>query len=212
MTGRGALISFEGSEGCGKSTQIRLLRARLERAGRPVELLREPGGTAAGEAIRHLLQHSQDGAGMAPECELLLFAASRAQLVRERIRPLLDSGVTVLLDRFLDSTTVYQGLAGGLPEEAVSAINAFATGGTVPDATLLMDMDAATARARITATGRPLDRIESQAPEFFEKVRAGYLALARREPARIHVLDATLAAEDIHETVWTIVSPLCHAV
>jgi dTMP kinase len=128
----GFLLSFEGSEGCGKSTQIRLLRERLEQSGRRVEVLREPGGTEIGESIRHLLQHSKEGAAMTPEAELLLFAASRAQIVREKIRPLLEAGVFVILDRFLDSTSVYQGHARGLPLDAVNAINRFAIGGTLP--------------------------------------------------------------------------------
>ncbi|MCB1224800.1 MAG: dTMP kinase, partial [Verrucomicrobiales bacterium] len=139
------LISFEGTEGCGKSTQLALLRARLEASGRPVELLREPGGTRLGEKIRHLLQHDDELENLNPEAELLLFAASRAQLVRERILPLLRAGTTVLLDRFLDSTTVYQGHARGLPLDAVAAINAFAVGGTLPDLTFLLDMDATAA-------------------------------------------------------------------
>lgn len=202
----GFLLSFEGSEGCGKSTQIALLRERLEKSGRRVEVLREPGGTEMGESIRHLLQHAKEGHGMTPETELLLFAASRAQLVREKIRPLLESGVFVILDRFLDSTTVYQGIARGLPLESVSAINAFAIGGTLPQLTLVLDMETQTAWQRIHATGRELDRMESQPPEFFEKVRQGYLSLAAAEPKRIQVLDASASPEAVHEAVWAEVS------
>ncbi|HYF36636.1 MAG TPA: dTMP kinase, partial [Prosthecobacter sp.] len=145
----GFLLSFEGSEGCGKSTQIRLLAARLRAEGQQVEVLREPGGTAVGEEIRHLLQHAQAGTGMTAEAELLLFAASRAQLVREKIRPLLAGNAFVVLDRFLDSTTVYQGVARGLPLVSVAAINELATGGTLPRLTILLDMDAKTAWNRI---------------------------------------------------------------
>lgn len=206
MASTGILISFEGSEGCGKSTQIRLLRARLERAGRRVELMREPGGTAIGEAIRHLLQHAPEGAGMSAETELLLFAASRAQLVREKIRPLLEAGAVVLLDRFLDSTTVYQGAARGLPAASVAAINAFAVGGTLPALTFLLDMEAAVAHQRIAQAGRELDRIESQPLAFFEKVRQGYLELAAAEPERVQVLDATDTPEAIHERLWHILT------
>jgi dTMP kinase len=198
----GFLLSFEGSEGCGKSTQIRLLRERLEKSGRTVEVLREPGGTEVGESIRHLLQHAKEGHRMTPEAELLLFAASRAQIVREKIRPLLGAGVFVILDRFLDSTTVYQGIARGLPIESVRAINAFAIGGTLPQLTLVLDMDTQTAWQRIHATGRELDRMESQPPEFFEKVRQGYLQLAAGEPQRIHVIDASAPPEAVHEVVW----------
>jgi dTMP kinase len=203
----GFLLSFEGSEGCGKSTQIRLLRERLEAAGRRVEVLREPGGTAAGEQIRHLLQHAQEGASLCAEAELLLFAASRAQIVREKIRPLLATGAFVILDRFLDSTTVYQGFARGLPLVSVRAINAFAIGGTLPDLTLLLDMDSATARERIACSGRALDRMESQPAEFFDRVRAGYLELARAEPERIRVLQAGQSPEAVHADIWSLVQP-----
>ncbi len=198
----GFLLSFEGSEGCGKSTQIRLLKERLEKSGRRVEVLREPGGTQIGESIRHLLQHAKEGATMTPEAELLLFAASRAQIVREKIRPLLEAGVFIILDRFLDSTTVYQGIARGLPLESVRAINAFAIGGTLPQLTLVLDMDTHTAWQRIHATGRELDRIESQPPEFFEKVRQGYLEVARAEPQRMQIIDAAASPEAVHEAVW----------
>ena len=207
---RGMLISFEGTEGCGKSTQLALLLARLEASGRPVELLREPGGTRLGEKIRHLLQHDDELENLNPEAELLLFAASRAQLVRERILPLLRAGTTVLLDRFLDSTTVYQGHARGLPLDAVAAINAFAVGGTLPDLTFLLDMDATAAHQRISASGRELDRIERQPTAFFDQVRAGYLALAETE-TRVHRLDATLDPETLHARIWTLVEDHSHA-
>ena len=202
----GFLLSFEGSEGCGKSTQIALLRTRLESAGRSVVVLREPGGTELGESIRHLLQHAKEGAAMTSETELLLFAASRAQLVREKIRPLLEAGTFVILDRFLDSTTVYQGIARGLPLESVRAINHFAIGGTLPQLTLVLDMDSATARQRIHQTGRELDRIESQPLSFFERVRQGYLDVAASESQRIQVIDAGAAPEAVHEAVWERVS------
>lgn len=205
----GFLLTFEGSEGCGKSTQIRLLRERLEKSGRKVEVLREPGGTEVGESIRHLLQHAKEGHGMTSEAELLLFAASRAQIVREKIRPLLEKGVVVILDRFLDSTTVYQGHARGLPLESVRAINAFAIGGTLPQLTIVLDMDTQTAWQRIHATGRELDRMESQPRGFFEKVRQGYLDLAAAEPQRIQIIDAGASPETVHEAVWeTVVAKL----
>ncbi|MCX6839903.1 MAG: dTMP kinase [Verrucomicrobia bacterium] len=208
----GFLLSFEGSEGCGKSTQIRLLRERLEQSGRKVEVLREPGGTEIGESIRHLLQHSKEGAAMTPEAELLLFAASRAQIVREKIRPLLEAGVFVILDRFLDSTTVYQGIARGLPLGSVRAINAFAIGGTLPQLTLVLDMDSATARQRIHQTGRELDRIESQPQSFFEKVRQGYLEVARAEPSRVKIIVASATPEVVHESIWQFLTAQNHAV
>ncbi len=208
----GFLLSFEGSEGCGKSTQIALLCARLEATGRSVVVLREPGGTELGESIRHLLQHSKAGAAMTPETELLLFAASRAQLVREKIRPLLESGTFVILDRFLDSTTVYQGIARGLPLESVRAINHFAIGGTLPQLTLVLDMDSATAWQRIHQSGRELDRMESQPQSFFEKVRQGYLDVAQAEPARVKIIDASATPEAVHENIWQVITAQSHAV
>lgn len=208
----GFLLSFEGSEGCGKSTQIALLRARLEAAGRSVVVLREPGGTELGESIRHLLQHAKEGAAMTPETELLLFAASRAQLVREKIRPLLESGTFVILDRFLDSTTVYQGIARGLPLESVRAINHFAIGGTLPQLTLVLDMDSATAWQRIHQSGRELDRMESQPQSFFEKVRQGYLEVAQAESRRVKIIDAAATPEVVHENIWQVITAQSHAV
>ena len=205
-TPTGFLLSFEGSEGCGKSTQIRVLKERLEKAGREVVVLREPGGTEIGESIRHLLQHAKEGHAMTLETELLLFAASRAQIVREKIRPLIESGAFVILDRFLDSTTVYQGHARGLPLESVNAINRFAIGGTLPQLTILLDLDTPTAWQRIHATGRELDRMESQPPEFFEKVREGYLQLAAAEPGRIKVVDAGATPEAVHEAIWALLA------
>jgi dTMP kinase len=208
----GFLLSFEGSEGCGKTTQIRLLRERLEASGRKVEVLREPGGTEIGESIRHLLQHAKEGHSMTSETELLFFAASRAQIVREKIRPLVESGVFVILDRFLDSTTVYQGHARGLPLDSVRAINAFAIGGTLPQLTLVLDMDSATAWQRIHQTGRELDRIESQPQSFFEKVRQGYLEVARAEPSRVKIIVASATPEVVHENIWQLLAAQSHAV
>jgi len=211
MANGGMLITFEGSEGCGKSTQIQRLCARLQAAGCEVMMLREPGGTVVGEKVRDLLQHTKEAANMTPESELLLFAASRAQLVREKIRPALERGAMVILDRFLDSTTVYQGIARGLPMESVMAINRFAVGHTLPDLTVVLDMNADQAWERIHATGRELDRMESQPREFFEKVRQGYLHLAVEQPNRMVVLDAAQTPEAIEEQVWKLVEDRRHA-
>lgn len=209
----GFFISFEGSEGCGKSTQIQRLRAHLEAAGREVMVLREPGGTLVGEHIRHLLQHEkEDAANMTPETELLLFAASRAQIVREKIQPALARGAVVMLDRFLDSTTVYQGIARGLPLDAVRAINAFAVGPTLPQLTLVLDLASGIAWSRIHQTGRELDRMESQPREFFDKVRQGYLDLAKQEPQRIAVIDASQGIETVEAEIARIVEARMHAV
>ncbi len=207
----GLLISFEGSEGCGKSTQIQRLKARLEAAGQSVELRREPGGTVVGERIRDLLQHTKEAANMTPEAELLLFAASRAQLVREKIRPALDAGTVVILDRFLDSTTVYQGLARGLPMESVRAINRFAVGDVIPHLTVVLDMDARAAWERIQRSGRELDRMEAQPLEFFEKVRQGYLHLAVEQPQRMVVVNAAQTPDVIEQQIWKLVEDRRHA-
>lgn len=207
----GLLISFEGSEGCGKSTQIQRLKARLEAAGRTVELRREPGGTHIGERIRDLLQHDKQAHQMTPVTELFLFAASRAQLVREQIKPSLDAGNVVILDRFFDSTTVYQGYARGLPLEHVHAINRIAVGDVIPHLTVVLDMDARAAKERIHRDGRELDRIESQPAEFFEKVRQAYLHLAVEQPQRMVVLDASQTPDVIEVQIWKLVEDRSHA-
>lgn len=207
---RGIFVSFEGSEGCGKSTQIRLLANRLKDLGHRVITTREPGGTEIGEQLRHLLQFSEAGHTMASETELLLFAASRAQLVREVILPALESGTTVLADRFLDSTTVYQGVARKLDPAEVAAINRFAVGGTVPDITFVLDLDPEIARERmrhrVAPAGAP-DRMESQPAAFFDAVRAGYLTIVRDNPARVRFLDAAGTVESISERIWLEVAP-----
>lgn len=197
MTGTGIFISFEGSEGCGKSTQIRRLADALRQKDREVLILREPGGTPIGEVIRHLLKHDENAAGMTPEAELLLFAASRAQLVREVIQPALERGAVVLCDRFLDSTSVYQGVARALNESDVATINAFAVGETLPDLTLLLDLDAAEGRRRAAARQEAPDRMEQENEEFYEAVREGYRKLAMLHPGRIVLLDASLDEEGV---------------
>jgi len=143
------LITFEGSEGCGKSTQVKRLPAHLEKCGIRPTVLREPGGTAIGEAIRHLLQHSEENQAMTPETELLLFEASRSQLVREKMQPALRRGEWVICDRFFDSTTVYQGAARQLHLGLVKKLNAFVVGDCVPDLTFVLDIDRATAQSRL---------------------------------------------------------------
>ncbi len=205
----GLFISFEGSEGCGKSTQIRLLTQSLESLGRRVVAVREPGGTAVGEAIRHLLQHAPEGERMVPEAELLLFAASRAQLVREVIQPALEGGAVVVSDRFLDSTTVYQGVARRIADGDTARINDFAVGGILPRLTFLLDIDPAAAATRLD--GRPKDRIERESRAFFEAVRSGYLALARKESSRIVVLDASQPAADLATEILSRVTSLLPA-
>src|SRR5256712_12186591 len=142
-------ITFEGSEGCGKSTQVQRLAARLQRSGVPYLVTREPGGTPIGETIRELLQFAPHNSAMTPETELLLFEASRSQLVREIIKPALERGLCVIADRFFDSTTVYQGAARKLNGQVVGQLNAFAAGDCVPDLTFVLDIDLATAQSRM---------------------------------------------------------------
>jgi dTMP kinase len=207
----GVFITFEGSEGCGKTTQIQRLAARLEKTGLPVLLTREPGGTPLGESIRHLLKFAEEGKDMTPEAELLLFAASRAQLVRRVIEPALDAGSWVIADRFMDSTTVYQGVARRLDFEVVRIINDFAVGDRRPDLTFVLDVDAAETRLRLLRRPRPLgapDRMEQMPPAFYEAVREGYLTLARDEPERFRVIHAGRSAEVVEEEVWEHVSGL----
>ena len=164
-------ITFEGSEGCGKSTQVKRLTARLEKSGVPFLITREPGGTPIGESIRELLQFAPESAAMTPETELLLFEASRAQLVREVVKPALRSGKCVIADRFFDSTTVYQGVARKLDGKFVQQLNAFAVGDCIPEITFFLDVDLKTARARIKGPRRP-DRMEMESDEFYEQVIA----------------------------------------
>ncbi len=201
----GFFISFEGSEGCGKSTQIRRLVDWLTAAGHEPILVREPGGTPIGESIRHLLQHSEEGRAMTPEAEILLFAASRAQLVRQTILPALAAGRVVISDRFLDSTTVYQGVARKIPAEAVDRINRFAAGPRLPDVTFLLDMDSTEALSRVSRRASDKrDRMEEEPLAFYEAVRQGYLACAAAEPERIRVLDATKSEDMIAEAITAI--------
>lgn len=197
----GFFITFEGGEACGKSTQIRLLAKCLADTNRPPVLVREPGGTPPGEEIRHLLQHSKAGASLSAETELLLFAASRAQLVREVILPSLANGRVVISDRFHDSTTVYQGVARRLHSESVAVINDFAVGGCVPDVTFLIDLPFETALSRMENRGGPPDRMEAQPREFHEAVRSGYLELAGRNPARFVVIDGNRPPMEIHSAI-----------
>jgi len=202
---RGAFITFEGSEGCGKSTQVSRLAARIEQIGVRTLITREPGGTAIGEKIRDLLQFAPESFAMAPETELLLFEASRSQLVRETIRPALEQGTVVISDRFFDSTTIYQGVARKLEPEIVARLNEFAVGPDRPDLTILLDIDAASARARMLRRTRPVtvvDRMEQEPIEFYERVCEAYRDLARREPTRVVLIDGTQTPDEIEGQIW----------
>ena len=198
-------ITFEGSEGCGKSTQVRRLTTRLEQAGVPFLVTREPGGTPIGESIRELLQFAPQSASMTSETELLLFEASRAQLVREILKPALKNGNCIIADRFFDSTTVYQGVARKLDAKTVAALNAFAVGDCVPDITFVLDVDLKTAHARMKAPRRP-DRMEMQPEDFYERVIEGYRKLAAAEPDRIILIDGTKSADAVEAEIWKVLS------
>ena len=204
VTKKGILISFEGSEGCGKSTQIRRIADRLEAIDHvDVIVTREPGGTDIGEEIRHLLMHSSNNPAMVPEAELLLFAASRAQLVRELILPNVKAGKMVLCDRFLDSTTVYQGVARQIGQDPVTQINDFAVGDIVPDLTVSVDVPAEVGLERIKHRISDMpDRMEEENVSFYAKVREGYLILARSLPDRFLVVDGTKMPQEVEEEIW----------
>ena len=199
----GIFITFEGTEGCGKSTHIKKLTMRLEREGHTVRTLREPGGTESGEEVRELLKHGPDN--LTPEAELLLMNASRAQLVREIIRPALAAGEVVLCDRFYDSTTVYQGAGRGLDAAQVQSIIDFAVGETRPDLTILLQIPIEISEKR-RANRRGTDRFESANREFFERIEAGYAALAQSEPDRIRAINADRLLNTVQADIWTAVS------
>ena len=194
-------ITFEGSEGCGKTTQAQRLAARLKRSGIPHLLTREPGGTPIGETIRELLQFAPHNSDMTAETELLLFEASRSQLVRETIKPALERGLCVIADRFFDSTTVYQGAARKLDREMVERLNAFVVGDCIPDITFVVDVNAATAASRMQKP-RKADRMEQQPAEFYERVREGYRELAKRDPNRVVLIDGSRDANQIENEIW----------
>jgi dTMP kinase len=196
-------ITFEGSEGSGKSTQVRRLAARLERSGVPHLVTREPGGTPIGETIRELLQFASHNASMTPETELLLFEASRSQLAREIIKPALERGLCVIADRFFDSTTVYQGAARKLDREMVEGLNAFAVGDCIPDVTFVLDIDAANAKSRMQKPRRP-DRMEQEPADFYESVREAYRELASREPNRVMLVNGARDADEIENEIWKV--------
>jgi len=208
----GLFITFEGTEGTGKSTQIALLAERLWSAGHRVRTLREPGGTPIGEEIRHTLKHSNANHAMTSEAELLLMNASRAQLVREVIRPALDAGEIVVCDRFYDSTTAYQGYGRQLDMKMVQNIIDVAVGPTRPQLTLLLLVPPEEAAQRLASRQATLpfmrDRIEEADREFFERVEHGYQAIAASEPQRVRTVRAAGRIEEIQASIWQLVEPL----
>ena len=188
-------VTFEGVDGSGKSTQARLLAERLRSEGREVVLTREPGGTTTGERIREILLH---GEALAPWAEAALFAAARAELLEEVVRPALDRGADVVSDRYLDSSLAYQGIARGLGVEPVLELNRLATSGLLPDRTFVILLPPAEAAARRSGE---LDRIEREGAAFAEDVDRAYREIAGAFPDRVRVVDGTLYAEDIAEIV-----------
>jgi dTMP kinase len=209
----GLFITFEGNEGSGKSTQISLLAERLRLAGRIVRTLREPGGTPIGEEIRHTLKHSKVNHAMTPEAELLLMNASRAQLVREVIRPALAHHEIVLCDRFYDSTTAYQGYGRRLDLRIVEQIIEVAVGDTRPNLTLLLMVPQDVSEQRRLARQSTLpfmvrDRMEEADRAFFERVAKGYQAVAAAEPNRVRSIPATASVDQLRATIWSMIEPL----
>ena len=202
----GKLISFEGSEGSGKSTQLSRLAAHLHKAGREVVSTREPGGTEIGEQIRNIIVHNSKGDEMCAETELLLFTAARAQVVREVIAPALTRGAVVLTDRYLDSSTVYQGIGRNLAADPVAQVKRFAVGNVMPDLTIVIDVPTEVSLARIRQRASDLpDRMERENIDFYKKIREGYLLLARGLPDRFAVLDGTLNEDALEKKIWATV-------
>ncbi len=198
-SGHGLFVTFEGIEGAGKTTQAKLLTDALAARGLPVELVREPGATPLGEAIRRLLLDPQ--AVICPAAETLLFLAARAQNVADRIWPALEQGATVVCDRFSDSTLAYQGYARNVSIEAIRTLTEFSTGGLWPDLTILLDVDVNVGLTR----QQERNRMEDEPVAFHEMVRLGYLQEAQREPSRFAVLDASQDSQTLHSRILDIV-------
>lgn len=198
-------ITFEGIEGSGKSIQTRILYRKLLRSGIPAILVHEPGSTPVGERLTRLLKWSRN-AKISPLAELMLFNASRAQLVEEVIKPALDEGKVVICDRYTDSTIAYQGYGRGLDIKIIKNVNDISTQGIMPDLTVLLDLQVKDSLARIR--NREHDRFEKEAVSFHNKVRKGYLQLAGDEPRKWLVIDASQSKETIGEIIWKRVNNL----
>ncbi len=202
-------ISFEGIDGSGKTTQAKKLAARLEESGKKVLFLREPGGTEISEQIRQILLNKKN-LKMTQISELLLFSASRAQLVTEVIKPALAQGTIVITDRFVDSTTAYQGSGRGLHIGGVKSINALATSGLMPRRTFFIDIPVAEMYERRRSSGQEIDRMEMSNEEFYQRVRDGYKEIAAEEPGRFITIDGRQSIDEIHTIIWTEVDGLLH--
>ena len=200
---QGLFITFEGPDGCGKTTQMNLLAQYFEKKGKKVVLTREPGGKGLGEKVREILLNYNGE--VSDRCESFLFLADRAQNIDIIVKPAVEKGKIVLCDRHIDSTVAYQGYGRGLDINEINMLNNLATGGKKPDLTLVFDVDVETSMKRV---GKEKDRMESAGIDFHNRVRNGYLELAKQEPDRIKVLDATKTIEEIHEKVIEIIEKL----
>jgi dTMP kinase len=203
-----AFITFEGIDGSGKSTQMRMLASELRLRGREVVSTREPGGTPLGTRLREALLDAQEQVD--PLAELLLYAADRAQHVRALVRPALESGRIVLSDRYADATVAYQGAGRGFPDELIAEVVALATGGLKPDMTLIFDLtvDESRSRAQKRARGKvPQDRLDAEDAAFHTRVRDAYLKIAAAEPDRVRIVDASGSVEETHVAVLGLVMP-----
>ncbi|MCL5268558.1 MAG: dTMP kinase [Bacteroidetes bacterium] len=198
------LIAFEGIDGSGKTTQAELLSKRLAGEGIDNEVLREPGGTKLGEGVRELLLHRTD-LKINPATEFLLFSASRAQLVREKIIPLLEQDKIVILDRYFYSSIAYQGFGRGIPIEEIETVSKFATQNVVPDIVFLVDLNIETALQRRMAAGRGADRMENSEVRFFESAIGGFSYCAKKEPSRFVIVDGREPAQRISDKVFDVV-------
>ena len=200
-SGKGVFISFEGPECAGKTTQIRMLQEYFNKKNIDTVVTREPGGTVIGEELRKIVKHHVGETAVVDEAEVLLFAASRAQHVHKVIVPALNSGINVICDRYVDSTTAYQGYGRGLDLSFIEMLNRFATAGCMPDLTFVLDLTAEESSDRIGKREETLfieDRIESAELSFHKKVRQGFLEIARREPQRVKIISAVQPKEVIH--------------
>jgi dTMP kinase len=206
-TKSGLFITFEGGEGCGKSTQAKILYRKMQKVNIPCVLTQEPGGTPLGDEVRDLLKTKRP-LNISPKTELLLFAACRAQIVTEVIQPSLDSGKTVMCDRFADSTIVYQGYGRGLDLNLIERINDLATHGLKPDLTILLDMRPQISLQR--KSNRMNDRFDTEDMQFHQKVRGGYLELAQKEPMRWFTIDVKQPVDTISRIIWQKVDDLIH--
>lgn len=199
---RGCFITLEGMEGCGKSTQIRLLAQALEASSYPVKITRSPGGTPAAERIRTILKQGVEGENLLPETELLLFGACHAQMTSRLVLPELEKGTILISDRFYDSTTAYQGYARKMDLDLVRSINSFACKSVKPDLTLILDLapEEGVRRSRKRG-GAELDRFDSEKMEFHHAVRNAFLDMAQKEPDRFCVIDASRSEEEVHKAI-----------